>query len=143
MVEVIWTTIPFIILIAMAYPATKAVIAMKDTTASDMTVKITGYQWKWEYDYQQDGFKFMSVLSTPRDQYEGKAAKGEHYLLEVDNPMVVPVGKKVRILLTGNDVIHAWWVPAFGVKQDAIPGFIKDSWFKADKVGTYRGQCAE
>lgn len=143
MVEIIWTTIPFIILIAMAYPATKAVIAMKDTSASDMTVKVTGYQWKWEYDYQQDGFKFMSVLSTPRDQLENKADKGENYLVEVDNPMVVPVGKKVRVLLTANDVIHAWWVPAFGIKQDAIPGFIRDSWFKADKAGTYRGQCAE
>jgi cytochrome c oxidase subunit 2 len=141
--EIIWTAIPFLILIGMAYPATKGVIAMKDTSASDMTVKITGYQWKWEYDYQKEGFKFMSVLSTPRDQLENKAAKGEHYLLEVDNPMVVPVGKKVRVLLTGNDVIHSWWVPAFGVKQDAIPGFIKDSWFTADKVGIYRGQCAE
>jgi cytochrome c oxidase subunit 2 len=143
MVEVVWTTIPFIILIAMAYPATKAVIDMKDTSASEMTVKVTGYQWKWEYDYQQDGVKFMSILSTPRDQLESKAPKGENYLLEVDNPMVVPVGKKVRVLFTANDVIHAWWVPAFGVKQDAIPGFIKDSWFKAEKVGTYRGQCAE
>jgi len=143
MVEIVWTTIPFIILIAMAYPATKAVIEMKDTSSPDMTVKITGYQWKWEYDYQQDGIKFMSVLSTPRDQLENKAAKGENYLLEVDNPLVVPVGKKVRVLLTANDVIHAWWVPAFGLKQDAIPGFVRDSWFKADKVGTYRGQCAE
>ena len=143
MVEIIWTTIPFIILIAMAYPATKEIIAMKDTSKSDMTVKITGYQWKWEYDYQQEGIKFMSVLSTPRDQLESKAAKGEHYLLEVDNPMVVPVGKKVRVLITANDVIHSWWMPAFGVKQDAIPGFIRDSWFKAEKVGTYRGQCAE
>ena len=143
MVEIVWTTIPFIILIAMAYPATKTILAMKDTSNPDMTVKITGYQWKWEYDYQQDGFKFMSVLSTPRDQLESKAPKGEHYLLEVDNPMVVPVGKKVRILLTASDVIHAWWVPEFGIKQDAIPGFIRDSWFKADKAGTYRGQCAE
>ena len=143
LVEVIWTTIPVIILIAMAFPATKTILAMKDGSNPDMTVKITGYQWKWEYDYQQDGFKFMSVLSTPRDQIENKAPKGENYLLEVDNAMVVPVGKKVRILLTANDVIHAWWVPAFGVKQDAIPGFIRDSWFKADKVGIYRGQCAE
>ena len=143
MVEVIWTTIPFIILIAMAYPATKTVIAMKDTSASDITVKVTGYQWKWEYDYQQDGFKFMSVLSTPRDQLDSKAPKGEHYLLEVDNPMVVPVGKKIRVLITANDVIHAWWVPALGLKQDAIPGFIRDDWFKVDKPGTYRGQCAE
>jgi cytochrome c oxidase subunit II len=148
MVEVIWTTIPFIILIAMAYPATKAVIAMKDTSASEMTVKITGYQWKWEYDYlpeegKKDGFKFMSVLSTPRDQLDSKEPKGEHYLLEVDNPMVVPVGKKVRVLITANDVIHSWWVPALGIKQDGIPGFIRDSWFTADKAGTYRGQCAE
>lgn len=145
MVEIIWTTIPFLILIGMAYPATKTVIAMKDTSASDITVKVTGYQWKWEYDYQQDGFKFMSVLSTPRDQLDvaSKAAKSEHYLLEVDNPMVVPVGKKIRLLLTANDVIHAWSVPAFGVKQDAIPGFIRDSWFKAEKAGTYRGMCSE
>lgn len=145
MVEIIWTTIPFLILIGMAYPATKTVIAMKDTSASDITVKVTGYQWKWEYDYQQDGFKFMSVLSTPRDQLgiDSKAAKSEHYLLEVDNPMVVPVGKKIRILTTANDVIHAWSVPAFGVKQDAIPGFIRDSWFKAEKAGTYRGMCSE
>lgn len=145
MVEVIWTTIPFIILIGMAYPATKTVISMKDASASDITVKVTGYQWKWEYDYQQDGIKFMSVLSTPRDQFElgGTAAKTENYLLDVDNPMVVPVGKKVRLLLTANDVIHAWSVPEFGVKQDAIPGFIRDSWFKANKAGTYRGQCSE
>jgi cytochrome c oxidase subunit II len=143
MVEIIWTTIPFIILIAMAYPATKTVIAMKDTSASDITVKVTGYQWKWEYDYQQDGFKFMSVLSTPREQLDSKEAKGTNYLVEVDNPMVVPVGKKIRVLLTANDVIHAWWVPEFGVKQDAIPGFIRDTWFKAEKPGIYRGQCAE
>jgi cytochrome c oxidase subunit 2 len=143
MVEVVWTTIPFIILIGMAYPATKSVLAMRDASNPDMTVKITGYQWKWEYDYQQDGFKFMSALSTPRDQLENKAPKGEHYLLEVDNPLVVPVGKKVRVLITANDVIHAWWVPKLGIKQDGIPGFIRDSWFKAEKVGTYRGQCAE
>jgi cytochrome c oxidase subunit 2 len=146
MVEIVWTTIPLLILIVMAYPATKSVLAMRDTSNPDMTVKITGYQWKWEYDYQQDGFKFMSVLSTPREQlenYNGKSDKGENYLLEVDNPMVVPVGKKVRVLLTASDVIHAWWVPEFGIKQDAIPGFIKDSWFKADKAGIYRGQCAE
>jgi len=143
MIEIVWTTIPFIILVAMAYPATKTVLAMRDTSSPDMTVKVTGYQWKWEYDYQQEGFKFMSVLSTPREQLENKEPKGENYLLEVDNPMVVPVGKKVRILLTANDVIHAWWVPKFGVKQDAIPGFIRDTWFRADVPGTYRGQCAE
>ena len=142
-VEVIWTVIPFLILVGMAYPATKAVLDQKDTANPDLTVKVTGYQWKWEYDYLQDGVKFMSVLATPRDQIENKAAKGEHYLLEVDEPLVVPVGKKVRILLTSHDVIHAWWVPALGVKQDAIPGFIRDTWFRATEPGAYRGQCAE
>lgn len=143
MVEVVWTVIPFVILMGMAYPAAKVVINMKDTSNPDMTVKITGYQWKWGYDYLNDGVSFYSNLSTPRDQIAGTAAKGEHYLLEVDEPMVVPVGKRVRLLITANDVIHSWWVPAFGVKQDGIPGFIRDTWFKADKIGTYRGQCAE
>lgn len=142
-VEIIWTVIPFFILMGMAYPAAKVVINMKDTSSPDMTVKITGYQWKWGYDYLNDGVSFYSNLSTPRDQITGKAAKGEHYLLEVDEPMVVPVGKRVRLLITANDVIHSWWVPALGAKQDAIPGFIRDSWFKADKIGTYRGQCVE
>lgn len=142
-VEIIWTIVPFFILMGMAFPATQTVLAMRDTSVPDMTVKVTGYQWKWEYDYQKEGIKFMSSLSTPKDQIDNKAVKGEHYLLEVDNPMVVPTGKKIRVLLAANDVIHAWWVPAFGVKQDAIPGFIKDVWFKVDKPGTYRGQCAE
>ena len=142
-VEVVWTVIPFVILMGMAFPAAKVVIDMKDTTNPDMTVKITGYQWKWNYDYLNDGISFYSNLSTPREQITGTAAKGDHYLLEVDEPMVVPVGKRVRLLITANDVIHSWWVPAFSVKQDAIPGFIRDSWFKADKIGTYRGQCAE
>jgi cytochrome c oxidase subunit 2 len=142
-VEIIWTVIPFIILIGMAYPAAKVVIDMKDTSNPDMTIKITGYQWKWGYDYLNDGISFYSDLSTPRDQITGTATKDAHYLLEVDEPMVVPVGKRIRLLITANDVIHAWWVPAFSVKQDAIPGFIRDSWFKADKIGTYRGQCAE
>lgn len=142
-VEVIWTVIPFVILMGMAYPAARVVIDMKDTSNPDMTIKITGYQWKWGYDYLNDGVSFYSILSTPREQIEGKAAKGEHYLLEVDEPMVVPVGKRVRLLITANDVLHAWWVPALGAKQDAIPGFIRDSWFKADRIGTYRGQCAE
>jgi cytochrome c oxidase subunit 2 len=142
-VEIIWTVIPFIILVGMAYPAAKVVIDMKDTSSPDLTVKITGYQWKWGYDYLNDGVSFYSNLSTPREQINGTAAKGEHYLLEVDEPMVVPVGKRVRLLITANDVIHAWWVPALGAKQDAIPGFIRDSWFKADKIGTYRGQCVE
>ncbi|MGH8670670.1 MAG: cytochrome c oxidase subunit II, partial [Burkholderiales bacterium] len=142
-VEIIWTVIPFIILVGMAYPATKTILSMKDTSDSDMTIKITGYQWKWEYDYLADGVRFFSTLSTPRDQIENRNDKGGHYLLEVDNPMVVPTGKRVRLLMTANDVLHAWWVPALGVKQDAIPGFIKDSWIKVDKPGTYRGQCAE
>lgn len=146
MVEVIWTTIPIIILVFMAYPATKTVIAMKDTSSPEMTIKATGYQWMWGYDYLQgegEGISFFSKLSTPRAQYENKEPKGENYLLEVDNRVVVPVGKKVRVIITANDVIHAWWVPALGVKQDAIPGFIRDVWFTADKAGIYRGQCAE
>lgn len=142
-VEIIWTVIPFVILVGMAYPAAKVVIEMKDTSNPDMTVKITGYQWKWGYDYLNDGVHFYSTLATPREQIDGTAAKDAHYLLEVDEPMVVPVGKRIRLLITANDVIHSWWVPAFGVKQDGIPGFIRDSWFKADKIGTYRGQCAE
>ena len=142
-VEIIWTVIPFVILVGMAYPAAKVVIDMKDTSNPDMTIKITGYQWKWGYDYLNDGVSFYSNLSTPRAQIEGKAAKGEHYLLEVDEPMVVPVGKRVRLLITANDVIHSWWVPTLGAKQDAIPGFIRDSWFTADRIGTYRGQCVE
>jgi cytochrome c oxidase subunit II len=146
-VEVIWTVVPFIILIGMAYPATKTVIAMKDTTNPDITIKATGYQWKWGYDYLQEGVSFYSNLATPRDQIDGhnnEARKNNpNYLLEVDNPVVVPVGKKIRIITTANDVIHAWWVPALGIKQDSIPGFVRDTWFRADKVGTYRGQCAE
>ncbi len=142
-VEVIWTVIPFIILVGMAYPAARVVIDMKDTSSPDMTVKVTGFQWKWRYDYLNDGIGFYSNLSTPRQQIDGTAVKGEHYLLEVDEPMVVPVGKRVRLLVTANDVIHSWWLPAFSVKQDGIPGFIRDSWFKADQIGTYRGQCAE
>ncbi len=142
-IEIIWTIIPFAILVAMAIPASKTILNMRDTTNPDMTVKATGYQWKWEYEYPADGVKFLSTLSTPREQRENKQAKGEHYLLEVDHPLVVPVGKKVRILLTANDVIHSWSVPAFGIKQDAIPGFIKDAWFRADTPGTYRGQCSE
>ena len=142
-VEVVWTVIPFIILLVMAYPATKTILAMKDTSAPDMTVKVTGYQWKWGYDYVQDGFGFYSNLATPLAQIENLQPKGEHYLLEVDNPLVVPVDTKVRLLITAADVIHAWWVPALGVKQDAIPGFVRDSWFRANKPGIFRGQCAE
>jgi len=145
-VEIIWTAIPVAILVVMALPATKTVIAMKDTSSPDMTIKATGYQWMWGYDYLQgegEGISFFSKLSTPKSQVENKEPKGENYLLEVDNRVVVPVGKKVRIILTANDVLHAWWVPALGIKQDAIPGFIRDTWFTADKPGIYRGQCAE
>jgi cytochrome c oxidase subunit 2 len=143
LVEVVWTVIPFVILLAMAYPATRTLLLFKDTSAPDMTVKVTGYQWKWSYDYLQDGFGFYSNLKTPLAQIEGRQAKGENYLLEVDNPLVVPVDTKVRLLITAADVLHSWWVPAFGVKQDAIPGFVRDAWFRAEQVGTYRGQCAE
>ena len=142
-VEVVWTVIPFLILLFMAWPATKTVLAMKDTSSPEVTIKVTGYQWKWGYDYLEHGFGFYSNLSTPLAQIEGKEPKGPNYLLEVDNPMVVPVNSRVRLILTANDVIHSWWIPAFGVKQDAIPGFVRDSWFKAEKVGTYRGQCVE
>ena len=143
MVEVIWTVIPFLILLFMAYPATKTILAMHDTSASDVTIKITGYQWKWNYDYLQDGFGFYSTLATPLAQIEGRAPKDDNYLLEVDNPLVVPVDTKIRVLITANDVVHAWWVPAFAVKQDAVPGFVRDVWFRADRIGVYRGQCAE
>lgn len=142
-VEVIWTIIPFLILVGMAVPATKTLIAMEDTGGADMTVKITGYQWKWKYDYLDEGIGFFSNLATPRAQIEGRAEKGENYLLEVDEPLVLPVGKKVRLLITANDVIHAWWVPELAVKKDAIPGFINEVWTRIDKPGVYRGQCAE
>src|SRR6266404_590561 len=141
--QIIWTVIPCLIVVGMAFPATRTVIAMKDTSSPDLTIKVTGYQWKWRYDYIGEGVFFYSDLSTPRDQIENHSPKDENYLLEVDNPLMVPVGKKVRILLTANDVIHSWWVPAFGVKQDAIPGFVRDSWFKVDTPGVYRGQCTE
>ncbi|MCO6427769.1 cytochrome c oxidase subunit II [Nitrosomonas communis] len=146
LVEIVWTTIPLLILVAMAYPATKTVIAMKDTSEADITIKATGYQWMWGYDYLQgegEGISFYSKLSTPLAQVANKEPKGENYLLEVDNNMVVPVGKKIRVITTANDVLHAWWVPAFGVKQDAIPGFIRDVWFTAERPGIFRGQCAE
>ncbi|MBL8377804.1 MAG: cytochrome c oxidase subunit II [Burkholderiales bacterium] len=152
-VEIAWTVVPMLIVIVMAGLATKAVLEMKDTSNADITIKATGYQWKWGYDYlkgEGEGIRFVSKLSTPRDQIDGltdaaRAARAANttYLLEVDNELVVPVGRKIRILTTADDVIHAWMVPAFGVKQDAIPGFIRDTWFKAEKVGIYRGQCAE
>lgn len=145
-VEIAWTVIPFLIVIGMALPATRTVVAMKDTSSADLTVKVTGYQWKWGYEYLDgpaNGVSFMSNLSTTRDQIDGRAPRSNTYLMEVDQPLVVPVNKKVRIVLTSADVIHSWMVPDFGVKQDAIPGFLRDTWFRASEPGTYRGQCAE
>jgi cytochrome c oxidase subunit 2 len=142
-VEIIWTTIPFLILVGMAIPATQTLLALEDTRDADMSIQVTGYQWKWKYDYLDEDISFFSTLATPRDQIENKAAKGENYLLEVDNPIVVPTNKKIRFLITSNDVIHSWWVPALGWKQDAIPGFINDAWTELDEPGLYRGKCAE
>jgi len=142
-VEVLWTIIPLVVLVAMAIPATATLIDMYDTTEADVDIKITGYQWKWKYDYLDDEFGYFSSLSTPRDQINNRQTKGDNYLLEVDNPLVVPVGQKVRLLMTANDVIHSWWVPEFGLKKDAIPGFINEAWIRVDTPGTYRGQCTE
>ncbi|ATQ74419.1 cytochrome c oxidase subunit II [Massilia violaceinigra] len=150
-VEIAWTVVPFLIVIVMALPATKTVVAMKDTSNADITIKATGMQWKWGYDYlkgEGEGISFLSNLKTPRSQVgapgvEPTEARGVNYLMEVDNEIYVPVNKKIRIVLTANDVIHAWMIPAFGVKQDAIPGFVRDTWFKAEQIGVYRGQCAE
>jgi cytochrome c oxidase subunit 2 len=145
-VEIIWTVVPFLIVVLMALPATKAVVAMKDTSNADLTIKVTGYQWKWGYDYVKglgEGISFLSTLTTPRSMINGKEPISDTYLQEVDNPLVVPVGQKIRIITTAADVVHSWYVPAFGVKQDAIPGFTRETWFKAEKVGTYRGFCTE
>ena len=147
-VEIIWTIVPFVIVIGMALPATKVVVAMKDTSAADLTIKTTGMQWKWGYQYlkgEGEGIGFVSTLDSAHRQASdsGKPAPVDNYLLKVDNPMVVPVGKKVRIITTANDVIHAFMVPSFGIKQDAIPGFVRDTWFTANKIGDYYGQCAE
>jgi cytochrome c oxidase subunit 2 len=155
-IEIIWTIIPFVILVGMAYPATRTVLDMKDASNEDLSIKVTAYQWKWEYEYLKDGMprkegeasvRFFSSLATPHDQIEEQHAPGktknEHYLLEVDRPLVVPVGKKVRLLITSNDVIHGWYVPQFGVNQYGIPGFVKDAWFTVEKAGTYRGQCSQ
>jgi cytochrome c oxidase subunit 2 len=146
-VEIIWTVVPLVVLVAMAWPATRTMLEMKDASNADMAIKVTAYQWRWEYDYQQENFKYLSNLATPRDQIDERAGAGakknENYLLEVDRPMVVPVGKKVRLLITSNDVIHGWYVPQLGVNQYGIPGFVKDAWFTADKVGTFRGQCSQ
>ena len=147
--QVFWTTIPFLIFayidfILMGIPAYHSVKVMQDTRSNaDMEVKITASQWKWQYEYPGEGVKFVSALATPQAQIGNRQQKNEHYLLEVDNPLVLPVGKKVRILLTSTDVIHTWWVPQFGVKRDAIPGFIRETWAQIDRPGIYRGQCAE
>lgn len=141
--EITWAIIPFLILVAMAVPATTVLMHMEDYRNSELTIKITGYQWKWKYEYLDQGISFFSNLSTPLDQIQNKAVKNQWYLLEVDHPLVVPVQKKIRLLVTSNDVIHSWWVPELGIKRDAIPGFIHEAWAIIEKPGTYRGQCAE
>lgn len=148
-VEIAWTIVPFVIVILMALPATKAVVASKDTSNADLTIKATGYQWKWGYDYikgEGEGIGFVSTLDNEHREMSNNGAKGvdiDNYLLKVDNPLVVPVDKKVRIITTANDVIHAFAVPAFGIKQDAIPGFVRDTWFRAERTGDFYGQCQE
>lgn len=146
-VEILWTVIPILILVAMAWPATNTLIAMENNDNSDLTIQVTGSQWKWHYKYFDQDIEFYSVLSTPRKQFDNREGigenKGQHYLLEVDKPLVIPTNKKVRFLITSDDVIHSWWVPAFAVKQDANPGFINEAWTNVPKPGTYRGQCAE
>jgi cytochrome c oxidase subunit 2 len=146
-VEIIWTIVPFIIVIMMALPATKVVVAMKDTSSADLTIKATGMQWKWGYDYikgEGEGLGFVSTLDAAQRQMSDSGhPSGDDYLFKVDNPLVVPVDKKIRIITTANDVIHAFAVPSFGIKQDAIPGFVRDTWFRAEKVGDYHGQCQE
>ncbi|WP_410506586.1 cytochrome c oxidase subunit II [Oceanimonas sp. CAM02] len=142
-VEILWTLIPFVILIAMAVPATKTLVAMEDASESDLTVQITGSQWKWHYKYFNEGVEFYSLLATMPEQIQGQINKGENYLLEVDQPLVLPTDRKVRFLITSDDVIHSWWMPAFAVKKDAVPGFINEAWTRINEPGLYRGQCAE
>ncbi len=142
-VEILWTIIPLAILVVMAIPATITLLDMYNTDESEVDIKVTGYQWKWRYDFINEEFGYFSTLSTPRDEIYNRAEKNENYLLEVDKPLVLPVGRKVRFLMTANDVIHSWWVPALGVKKDAIPGFINETWTRIDEPGIYRGQCTE
>ncbi|MDG2116548.1 MAG: cytochrome c oxidase subunit II [Porticoccaceae bacterium] len=142
-VELIWTIVPALILIVMAIPATSALLKVYDTENADIDIKVTGYQWKWQYEYIGEGVKYMSELRTSQDEIYGRTPKGEHYLREVTEPLVIPVGKKVRFLITGNDVIHSWWVPDFGVKRDAVPGLFTAAWAKTDKPGVYVGECTE
>ena len=142
-VEIAWTIIPFLILIAMAIPASKTLVKIYDDEAGDLNIQVTGYQWKWQYNYLEDDVSFFSNLSTDMDEINNLVPKGENYLQEVDEMVVIPVGKKVRFLITANDVIHSWWMPAFAIKQDAIPGFVNTAWTKVDKPGLYRGKCTE
>ena len=142
-VEIAWTIIPFLILIAMAIPASKTLVKIYDDEAGDLNIQVTGYQWKWQYNYLEDDVSFFSNLSTDMDEINNLVPKGENYLQEVDEMVVIPVGKKVRFLITANDVIHSWWMPAFAIKQDAIPGFVNTAWTKVDKPGIYRGKCTE
>ena len=142
-VEIAWTVIPALILIVMAVPATTALINLYDTSDSELDIKVTGYQWKWQYEYLGEDVQFMSELSTPNDEIYGIEPRGEFYLAQVDNPLVIPVDTKVRFLITAKDVIHSWWMTDFGVKKDAIPGFINETWARVEKTGVYRGYCAE
>ncbi|WP_395345633.1 cytochrome c oxidase subunit II [Ningiella sp. W23] len=142
-VEIAWTVVPFMILIAMAVPAASTLIEMEDASKADITVLVTGSQWKWHYKYMDNDVEFFSTLATQREQIQNKFTKGENYLLEVDRPLVIPTGKKVRFLITSDDVIHSWWVPDFAVKKDANPGFINEAWTNVNEPGVYRGQCAE
>lgn len=142
-VEILWTLIPFLILVGMAIPATSTLIAMEDTSDADVTIQVTGSQWKWHYKYFDREVEFFSRLATQQEQISNKFEKSENYLREVDNPLVVPTGEKVRFLVTSDDVIHSWWVPDFAVKKDANPGFINEAWTRIDEPGIYRGQCAE
>ncbi len=141
--EILWTLVPFLVLVAMAVPATRVLRTMVDTRDADLTIKVTGYQWRWHYDYLEQGIGYFSRLTTTQDAIHGRAPKDQHYLREVDQPLVVPVGRKIRFLTTSNDVIHSWWVPDLGWKKDAIPGFINEAWARIDRPGTYRGQCTE
>ena len=142
-VEILWTAIPFVILIAMAVPATKTLIAMEDASKADLTIKVTGSQWKWHYEYMGEDVEFYSMLATPQDEITNLADKNPNYLLEVDKPLVLPINQKIRFLMTSDDVIHSWWVPDFAVKKDANPGFINETWTNINEEGIYRGQCAE
>lgn len=142
-VEVLWTVIPLLILVGMAVPATKTLIEIYDAEEADIDILITGYQWRWQYSYLGEDVAFMSNMITPRDEINNLAPKNENYLLEVDEPMVVPVGKKIRFLVTAADVIHSWWVPALAVKKDAIPGFVNEAWTRIEEPGIFRGQCTE